>query len=77
MEVRRCSDDSRLHSKSVLAPSEVQGKILAAVEILRMMYEGQPEIKWLDLCEDMANTVAQKRLERGAGEKPVLRPYIP
>jgi len=77
LEVRRCADNSRVHSKSVLAPSEVQGKILASVEILRMMYADQPHIKWLTLCEDMANLVAQKRIERGAGEKPVLRPYNP
>ena len=76
LEVKRSSDNQRLHSKSILAPSETQAKIMASLEILRMMYSGQ-DPKWLDLVDQMANTIAKNRIERGAGEKPVLKPYIP
>ena len=58
----------------MLASSEVKGKWKSALEILRKLYG---DALWSDLVDLLANKVKMDRLERGAGEKPVLRKYDP
>ena len=56
----------------VLASSEVEAKIKAALKILRLMYRERDPV-WLELVEEMSKKVQEDRIMRGAGEKPVLK----
>ena len=60
--------------KQVMVPSETEGRLVASLEILRMIYKEQDPL-WLDLVETMSSKIEQDRLKRGAGPKPVLKPY--
>lgn len=60
----------------MFVPSETQGKLEASLAILRLIYKGEDPL-WLDLVSTMASKIAEDRIARGAGEKPVLKKYDP
>lgn len=72
MELQK--NNQTLYKRQVTAASEVEGKIKASLELLRDLYAPQDPI-WLELVAEVSQEVKQKRLERGAGEKPVLQKY--
>jgi hypothetical protein len=63
-----------VHKTFVTASKEPQGKIKAALEIVKLMYPGA---KWLELVESVSNQVTAAREARGVGERPVLYSYNP
>ncbi len=48
----------------------------ASLAILRLIYRDEDPL-WLDLVATMAKKIADDRIARGAGEKPVLKKYDP
>ncbi|CDW87020.1 UNKNOWN [Stylonychia lemnae] len=62
-------------SATETGPNKETCKNRTALTILRQIFS--PNKKWLELVEEISQTVYDDRLKRGVGEKPVLRKYIP